>query len=148
MQQRPKQLPTFIGFKHPKFDEIFDSYKNPMKKRIIFCWGVLLLVFILVVLLNTLGALRPDQEQVFTWFERSGALLGASAVFVEFKLKLIDEILTSASMKFEPDPYNKLITYHYKKEHLHWAVLVFATVGTIIWSYGSPIWFLIIDIVN
>ena len=142
------KLPIFIGLNHPKFDEAFDSYKNPIKKRVMFCWAVLLLVFILVFLLNTVSFLRPEQEDAFTWFERSGALLGAIAVFVEFKLKLIGEKLDSGAMIFEPEAYDRLMIYHYKKEHLHSTALVFGVVGTLIWSYGSPILHLVISLAN
>ena len=148
MQKRPQHLPIFVGFDHPEFERIFNSFKDPMKKRVIFCWTILLSVFVFVVLLNTVDFLRPAQESNFTWFERSGALLGACAVFVEFKLKLIDEILSSGSMKFEPESYKKLVVYHYKKEHLHRAALAFGIVGTIIWSYGSPIWLFVGNIVE
>jgi hypothetical protein len=140
MQIKPPPMPTFIGFNHPSFDEVFMSYKKPLKKMVIFCWSVLLLVLFLVILLNTLDALRPVQEMPYTWFERSGALLGACAVFIEFKLKLIDTILDRGAMKFEPEPYNKLMVFHVQKEYLHQAALFYGITGTLIWSYGSPIW--------
>ncbi|MFT6138607.1 MAG: hypothetical protein ACJAUJ_001702 [Salibacteraceae bacterium] len=135
---KPPTLPSFIGFDHPQFDDLFASYHSPMKWRVIFCWLVFISLLVFVILLNTIEALRPSQESSYSWFERSGALIGACAVFVEFKLKLIDTILHSASMSFKPDVYQKLIKYDVYKNYLHWMALTYGIVGTLIWSYGSP----------
>ncbi len=135
---KPPPLTMFIGLDHPQFDEIFVSYHSPMKRRVIFCWIVLLSVLAFVVLINTVELLRPAQETTYSWFERSGALIGACAVFIEFKLKLIDDVLASGSMKFDPDAYNKLLKYYTYKKHLHLMALTYGILGTLIWSYGSP----------
>lgn len=135
MVPRPPEL---IGFEHSKFTEIFSSYDNPLKHRVRFCWFVLSSVFIFVYLLNTLEILRPAQESSYTWFERSGAIIGACAIFIEFKLKLIGSYLDQASMEFKPEVFTTLSKYESYEKYLHWLALTYGIIGTLIWSYGSP----------
>lgn len=132
------RLPVFIGFDSENFEDIYSSYKKPIIRRILFCAAVFALVFIFVLVINTVEAIRPSQESVFTWFERSGALVGACAVFVEFKLKLIDDILSQASMRFKPDVYRTFGKYYKHKNYLHRTALAYGIIGALIWSYGSP----------
>lgn len=131
-------LPVWIGYKSENYVAIFASYETPLMKRVVFCSAVFLFVFILVLLLNTVEILRPSQESPYSWFERSGALIGACAVYVEFKLKLMDSIMEQASMKFEPDVFQDLGKYDRYKNNLHRVALAYGVVGTLIWSYGSP----------
>jgi len=88
--------------------------------------------------LNTVEVFRPAQESLNTWFERSGAIIGACAIFIEFKLKLIDSYLDQASMVFKPEVFKKLSKYESYKKYLHWCALTYGIIGTLIWSYGSP----------
>jgi hypothetical protein len=136
------RLHEFIGFEHTNFTNIFSSYNKPLKNCVVFCWFIFIAVFIFVCLLNTVELLRPEQESIYTWFERSGALVGACAIFIEFKLKLIDSTLDQAALVFEPEPFAKLSKYESYKQYLHWLALAYGIIGTLIWSYGSP--FLII----
>ncbi|MFZ7318225.1 hypothetical protein [Comamonas jiangduensis] len=145
-QIKPPQLPVFIGSDSTNFKFIYESYKEPILKRIILCAAVFVLVFMFVLLINIVKVIRPPQENIFTWFERSGALIGASSVFVEFELKSIDEYLFSASMKFKPDVYRTFEKYVRYKELLHRTALVFGIVGALVWSYGSPLLYLLKNI--
>ncbi|ADT94404.1 hypothetical protein [Shewanella scandinavica] len=132
------RLPTFIGFDSEGFENIYSSYKEPIVKRIGFCSAAFALTFIFVLIINTVEAIRPFQESAYTWFERSGALIGACAVFVEFKLKLIDDIVSQASTRFKPDVYATFGKYCRYKNYLHRTALFYGIIGALIWSYGSP----------
>lgn len=132
------QLPIFIGFDNENFENIYASFKDPIVKRMLFCTAAFFLVFIFVLIINTVEAIRPSQESAYTWFERSGALIGACAVFIEFKLKLIDDILSQASIRFKPDVYKTFGEYYRYKNYLHRTALAYGIIGALIWSYGSP----------
>jgi flagellar biosynthesis protein FliQ len=142
---RPR-LPIFIGYDSENFENIYSSYKEPIVKRIVFCSAAFALTFIFALIINTIEAIRPIQESAYTWLERSGALIGACAVFVEFKLKLIDDIVSQASARFKPDVYRTFGKHCRYKSYLHCTALFYGIIGALILSYGSPLLVLVKNI--
>jgi hypothetical protein len=135
---RPR-LPVFVGREHENFEEIYASFIKPLHRLFLFCilWFLGLTVFIFCI--NTIDLLRPVEESIGSWFERSGALIGVCGMLVEFKLKTVDNILGNASMAFKPDVYQSFGKYEKYKSYMHVTALTYAIVGAIIWSYGSPV---------
>ncbi|EGR0068545.1 hypothetical protein LQK65_003214 [Vibrio parahaemolyticus] len=135
------QLPVFIGREHKDFDTIFNSYTKPLKMNLWFCAIWLVGLATVVVLMNTIDDLKPEQETVGGWFERSGALVGVCGMLVEFRLKTVDSIIHSASMRFTPDVFQVFVNYEKYKGYFHKLALSYAIIGAIMWSYGSPVLF-------
>ncbi|TYZ35446.1 hypothetical protein [Vibrio alginolyticus] len=138
---RPPPLPVFIGREHDNFEEIFNNYTKPLKVNLWLSAAWLIGLATVVVLMNTLDFLKPEQESIGGWFERSGALLGVCGMLVEFRLKTIDNIIQNASMKFTPDVFQEFVRYERYKGYFHKLVLSYAIIGAIMWSYGSPVLF-------
>jgi hypothetical protein len=133
------RLPEFVGREHDRFNEIYASFITPLNNNFLFCGLWFLGLAILIVCINTIDFLRPFEESIGSWFERSGALIGVCGLLVEFRLKTIDNIIGCASMTFTPDVYKTFGKYEEYKSYMHTVALIYAILGAIIWSYGAPV---------
>ena len=108
-------------------------------RRAIFWAFVLCLCAVIPPLLSLPGGFRPQMGQADTpgqWFERSGAVMTAFAVFAQFKAGGIAAMIAGGTFGESWEAYHK-----YKRSQAAVTVLslVLVVIGTVIWGYGDLI---------
>lgn len=105
-------------------------------KRGFFICGLLVIPTILVTLFGYFGVLKPINEDIAIWFQRSGSLIVMCAVLIEFQLFSIHGAIFPSDVSFSQftDLENK-----YGNKHKLFSVFAasVAILGTVIWGYGD-----------
>lgn len=91
----------------PKVVEQGQKYEDALKKEVLICIGLCLLITVIFFCLHFVPFLKPSFETTGSWLERSGALVGAMAMYIEFRSKRISTILDNASVRFPPEIFKK-----------------------------------------
>ncbi len=122
-----------------KVIELAGKYESALKKELHTCIALLLLTLSIFGCLNFVPFMRPSFETAGSWFERSGALVGVMAMFIEFRSRRISNLLSNAMLQLPPSLFQKINQYASHESIIHKVVLVLGILGAVIWSYGSPI---------
>jgi uncharacterized membrane protein YhaH (DUF805 family) len=106
-------------------------------RRAIFWAFVLCLCAVMPPLLSLPGGLRPDAAHADTpgqWFERSGAVMTAFAVFAQFRAGGLAAMIAGGTFAESWQAYHK---YKHYQTALAVLSLVLVVIGTVIWGYGD-----------
>ncbi|WP_323816616.1 hypothetical protein [Cellvibrio sp. NN19] len=136
---KPSMQPSMGGEDNPEFMAKFYGCVAYLNRQFLICIVLLVVVALIFLSLNLIPCLRPNEIAVASWFERSGALLGAIALVVEFRIPKMETAIYRASMMFKPALYAKVSAYENHVTWLHRGALLYGVIGTLIWSYGEPI---------
>lgn len=123
----------------PKIIELAGMYESDLRKEFYICIGLLLLTVGILSILNFLPFMRPSFETAGSWLERSGALVGVMAMFIEFRSRGISNLLDNAVLIMPQTLFQKINRYSNHESVIHKIVLGLGATGAVIWSYGSPI---------
>jgi hypothetical protein len=94
-----------------------------------------LCAFSIAVSLAALNSfLKPNSETVASWFQRSGALTTAVAVFAQLKIGNFLEEIRGGIFAESWIMHKK---YHRHQSILSFASVVLVIVGTLVWAYGD-----------
>jgi hypothetical protein len=132
--ERPTSFPSDI-YNNKLFPRFESAARRDFLCSIAWIFGLLALFLIL----NLAPGLRPDEETVGSWFERSGALVVVFGLVAEFRVRRIESTLEMAALRLEPEYFKKLAPFERRVVFLHRAVLIYAAFGALIWSYGEPL---------
>ncbi len=80
----------------PKVIELAGKYESALKKEFYICIVLLSLIVGIFSTLNFIPFMRPSFETAGSWLERSGALVGVMAMFIEFRSRRISNLLNNA----------------------------------------------------
>ncbi|WP_067660055.1 hypothetical protein [Ferrimonas marina] len=102
---------------------------------------MLLLAVVMIPVLAWNGVLSPD-EQIATWFQRSGSLVVLCAALIEYILFKISLSNTPASGDAEPTGYQRKASPLYLRviHGIKYLAAGVAIIGTVIWGYGDLIY--------
>lgn len=81
-------------------------------------------------------ALMPEKETIATWFQRSGAIVVALAVWVEIKNNAISGYIYPSGLSSGEFAELKE-SYGLYFNIIKWSGFVLAICGTVIWGYGD-----------
>jgi succinate dehydrogenase/fumarate reductase cytochrome b subunit len=95
---------------------------------------VLCLCAVVPPLFSLTGIFRPEEEAVGQWFQRSGAVMTAFAVFAHFKAGGIATMIAGTTFAETWEAYHK---YNRLQALAAWLSLVLVVIGTLIWAYGD-----------
>lgn len=123
----------------PKVIDLAEKYESALKKEFYICVVLLIVTIGVFGFLNFSSFMRPNFETVGSWLERSGALVGAMAMFIEFRARRISNLLNNAVPKFPPLLFQQIARYSTHESIIRKTVLFLGILGAVIWSYGSPI---------
>jgi hypothetical protein len=123
----------------PQAIELAGKYESTLKNEFYVCVALLLFTFFIFYFLNFVTFMRPSFESAGSWLERSGALVGVMAMFIEFRSRLISNLLDNAVTQLPPSLFQKINRYASHESIIHKWVLFLGISGAVIWSYGSPI---------
>lgn len=123
----------------PKVIERGQEFEDALKKEVWLCIGLFLLITVIFFCLHFVPFLKPSFETTGSWLERSGALVGAMAMYIEFRSRRISTLLDNASVGFPPEIFKKINKFASHEAKIHKVVLIYGIAGAVIWSYGSPI---------
>lgn len=59
---------------------------------------------------------------------------------MEFRIQQMNNVMSNAGMKLAPSLFSKVCAYEKHVSALHIVVLFYAAIGTIVWSYGEPLY--------
>ncbi len=112
-----------------------DEERPIVQRTLLFGIASIVIGVILPVLAIEIS-IRPDGEQLNTWFQRSGSIMVIVAVWAEVKLSSIHHMLNPTglitsecgTLRKEYGTYYTLIV---------WLVALVAAAGTLIWGYGD-----------
>jgi len=100
----------------PKVVEQGQEYEDALKKEVLICIGLCLLITVIFFCLHFVPFLKPSFETTGSWLERFGALVGAMAMYIEFRSKRISTIFDNASVRFPPEFLKKSIGLQVTKQ--------------------------------
>ena len=123
----------------PKVIELAGKYESALKKEFWVCVALLLVTLSIFGTLNFVSFMRPSFETAGSWLERSGALIGVMAMFIEFRSRRISNLLNNAVPQLPPSLFKQINRYVSHESIIHKTVLFLGASGAVIWSYGSPI---------
>jgi len=144
--ERPSSLPIMGDESHPPSLAYCNGCVGYLNKQFYICALLVLGVLLVFLMLNFLPLLKPNEESIGSWLERSGAIIGAIALVVEFRIKKMENAITHASLKLAPSLYARVSEYEIHLKWLHRIVLFYGVSGAIIWSYGEPLYKLFIKL--
>ncbi len=125
---------------HPSSLSYCNGCVEYLNQQFYICVILLVCVLLIFLMLNFLAFLKPAEESIGSWLERSGAIIGAIALIVEFRIKKLESAMSSASMRLAPSLYARINKYEIHLKWLHRIVLFYGVSGAIIWSYGEPLY--------
>lgn len=123
----------------PKVIELAGNFESALKKEFYICIALLLVTFSIFGSLNFVPFMRPSFETAGSWLERSGALVGVMAMFIEFRSRRISNLLDNAVPRLPSSLFQQINHYASHESIIHKVVLFLGISGAVIWSYGSPI---------
>ncbi|MEJ6080840.1 hypothetical protein MT391_20265 [Vibrio sp. 1-Bac 57] len=123
----------------PKAIELAGKYKSALKKEFYVCVALLLVTLGIFGSLNFVSFMRPSFETAGSWLERSGALVGVMAMFIEYRSRYISNLLNNAVPQLPPLLFQQINHFARHESIIHNVVLFLGISGAVIWSYGSPI---------
>lgn len=138
--KKPSMLPMMGDENHPPSLAYCNGCVEYLNQQFYICVALITGVFLVFLMLNFFHFLKPIDESIGSWLERSGAIVGAVALMVEFRVKKLESAMTSASMRLAPTLYARVSKYETHLKWLHRIVLFYGISGTIIWSYGEPLY--------
>jgi hypothetical protein len=95
---------------------------------------VLCLCAVVPPLFSLTGIMAPEDEPLGQWFQRSGAVMTAFAVFAQFKAAGIATMIAGGTFAETWEAYHK---YNRLQALVSWLSLVLVVIGTLIWAYGD-----------
>jgi hypothetical protein len=95
---------------------------------------VLCLCAVVPPLFSLTDILAPEDEPLGQWFQRSGAVMTAFAVFAQFKAAGIATMIAGSTFAETWEAYHK---YNRFQALAAWLSLVLVVIGTLIWAYGD-----------
>jgi len=95
---------------------------------------VLCLCAVVPPLFSLTGIFTPEEEPLGQWFQRSGAVMTAFAVFAQFKAAGIATMIAGGTFAETWEAYHK---YNRFQALAAWLSLVLVVIGTLIWAYGD-----------
>ena len=95
---------------------------------------VLCLCAVVPPLFSLTGIFRPEDEPLGQWFQRSGSVMTAFAVFAHFKAGGIATMIAGGTFAETWEAYHK---YNRIQALAAWLSLVLVVIGTLIWAYGD-----------
>jgi cellobiose-specific phosphotransferase system component IIC len=109
------------------------TYEKRVRRAIAWAF-VLCLCAAIPPLLSLVGSFRPQAEPPGQWFERSGAVMTAFAVFAQFRASGIATLIAGGTFGESWEAY-----YKYKRHQAVAAALslVLVVLGTVVWGYGD-----------
>ncbi|WP_394178690.1 hypothetical protein [Marinomonas posidonica] len=123
----------------PQAIELAGKYESALKKEFYICVALLIVTFGIFSSLNFAPFMRPSFETAGSWLERSGALVGVMAMFIEFRSRRISNLLDNVIPQLPPSLFQQIDRYSTHESIIHKIVLFLGISGAVIWSYGSPI---------
>lgn len=115
-------------FKH------IDHEKEAKKNRTIVFFSIL--AFLVIPALTLSGVLKPENESLCIWFQRSGSLMVLIASFSEyFSIKMLN-VFSPAHITNEP-VFNTKLKYTLQAGSLMTVSAILIAIGTIVWGYGD-----------
>jgi hypothetical protein len=95
---------------------------------------VLCLCAVGLPLFSLTGIFRPQAEPLGQWFQRSGAVMTAFAVFAQFKAGGIATMIAGSTFAESWEAYHKYNRFQALAAVLS---LVLVVIGTVVWGYGD-----------
>lgn len=99
-------------------------------------WFIAALCFTAVAAgpLSLCSVLRPDEELLATWFQRSGAITSIFSVLAQYLMSNSKE-----SVRGETFAESWWLYYLFKTRHLalSWVIAIVTIWGAIVWGYGD-----------
>jgi hypothetical protein len=95
---------------------------------------ILSLCAVVPPILSLTGIFRPEDEPLGQWFQRSGAVMAALAVFAQFKVSGIAIMIAGGTFAETWEAYHK---YNRLQALAAWLSLILIVIGTLIWAYGD-----------
>jgi hypothetical protein len=95
---------------------------------------ILCLCAVIPPLFSLTGIFRPEEEPLGQWFQRSGAVMTAFAVFAQFKAAGIATMIAGGTFAETWEAYH---AYNRLQALAAWLSLVLVVIGTLIWAYGD-----------
>src|SRR5580704_1380512 len=96
---------------------------------------VLCLCAVVPPLFSLTGIFAPEDDPLGQWFQRSGAVMTAFAVFAHFKAAGISTTMIAGGTFSETwEAYHK---YNRLQALAAWMSLVLVVIGAVIWAYGD-----------
>lgn len=123
----------------PKIIELSGKFESALKREFWICVALLLVTLVIFGALNFVPFMKPSFETLGSWLERSGALIGVMAMFIEFRSRRISNLLNNAIPQLPPSLFQQINRYASHESIIHKIVLFLGVTGAVIWSYGSPI---------
>lgn len=111
------------------------NYEQDAKKYrlvVIFAW----LAFAAIPLLAILGFLKPSDEPLNIWFQRSGSIMVLIASFAEYYSIKMDNVFSPTLLANEP-LFNTKAKYCLQAKKLMAISAIFIGLGTLVWGYGD-----------
>ena len=100
-----------------------------------FLWAFAFCLFsVIPPLLSLEGSFKPQAEPAGQWFQRSGAVMTAFAVFAQFKAGSIATMIAGGTFAESWEAYHKYKLYQILVAILSLSLII---VGTLIWGYGD-----------
>ncbi len=113
--------------------EISESYEAKLKIEL-FIISALCISAVLVIYVGCSAFLMPATENTAIWFQRSGSITTAIAVFAQLKTSGFLEKIRGSTFAESWVYYNK---YSIWQSVLNFISVVIVISGTIIWGYGD-----------
>jgi hypothetical protein len=123
----------------PEVIELSEKYESALKKEFYICVALIIVTLGIFSTLNFVPFMRPSFETAGSWLERSGALVGVMAMFIEFRSRRISNLLNNAMNQLPISLFQQIDRYSNHETIFHKVVLFIGALGAVIWSYGSPI---------
>ena len=108
-------------------------YENRIRRASLWA-SAFCLLSVIPPLLSLLGSFKPQAEPAGQWFERSGAVMTAFAVFAQFKAGGIASLIQGTTFAESWEAYRKYKAYQASLNILSLSLII---VGTLIWGYGD-----------
>jgi len=98
--------------------------------------SLLVIVALIIGYIGYGGTFAPEGETNATWFQRSGSLIVVCALWLEFNLFKVNDLVNPTGIITE-DGDRFFIRYGRYFSTLKYVGAVVALIGTIIWGYGD-----------
>jgi len=110
--------------------------ERPIVKKTLLFGIVTIAIGLTLPVLAIVVSVRPEGEQLNTWFQRSGSIMVIVAVWAEVKLSSIHHLLNPTGV-YTNDCLKMREEYGTYYNLIIWLVALVAVAGTLIWGYGD-----------
>ena len=101
--------------------------------------GLIILAILPLILFFVLPEVKPEEEPIFTWFQRSGSIMVIFAILMELVVYPVNSIMNLPRYAITINEFPEQAVELYKPYYTAMVIsgYVVAILGTIIWGYGD-----------